>query len=151
MSDPYRVFDPSSNISLYFNAGETDQWVMQKFNVSVKFIRAKDYLADRQLDNNVTRQKIHPLWTFAQSVAEKELVNLRSDLTPDQIIEIERALVIERYVFLCVGNTPPPSWGIPSGLYKIGGSGVVGLSSFVFQRECNHITLTPGVPRLIPN
>lgn len=39
-----------------------------------------------------------------QPVAGRDLIDLRSGLTPDQIIEIERALAIERYANLCVGN-----------------------------------------------
>lgn len=73
-------------------------------DVIVNALHEVRYLAVRQLDSNVTRQLLHPLWTLAQSVAGTDLIDLRSGLTPDQIVEIERALAIERYVNLCVGN-----------------------------------------------
>ncbi len=89
-----------------------DKYQIRKFSdfdagigdVIVNALQEVRYLADRQLDSNVTRQQLHPLWTSAHSAAGKDLVDFRSGLTPDQIIEIERTLAIERYVNLCVGN-----------------------------------------------
>ncbi len=73
-------------------------------DVIVNALQEVRYLADWQPDSNVTRQHLHPLWSSAQSVARTDLIDFRSGLTPDQIIEIERSLAIERYINLCVGN-----------------------------------------------
>lgn len=62
------------------------------------------YLADRQQDSNVSRQALHPLWDAAQGTANQDLLGLRSGLTPGQVLNIERALAIERHTVLCIGN-----------------------------------------------
>lgn len=62
------------------------------------------YLADRQLDSNVSRQELHPLWRAAQAIAGRNLTNLRSGLTPGQVREVERTVAQERYLALCAGN-----------------------------------------------
>jgi len=59
---------------------------------------------NRQRDSNVTRQQLHTLWIAAQAVSETNLIGLRSGLLPNQIVEIERALAVERHAKLCVGN-----------------------------------------------
>ncbi len=90
-----------------------DKYQIRKFSdfdagigdVVVNALHEVRYLADRQGDSNVSRQMLHPLWTSAQSVSAKDLIDYRSGLTPDQIVEIERALAIERYVKLCFGNS----------------------------------------------
>ncbi|MBB3065348.1 hypothetical protein [Limibacillus halophilus] len=62
------------------------------------------YLDDWQSDSNVTRQALHPLWTAAQEVANRNLLALRAGLTPGQIKKVERAAAQETYLALCIGN-----------------------------------------------
>ncbi|MCR9219113.1 MAG: hypothetical protein NXI21_02690 [Alphaproteobacteria bacterium] len=62
------------------------------------------YLADWQLDSNVSRQELHPLWRAAQETAGRDLTELRSGLTPGQVREVERTLAQERYLGMCAGN-----------------------------------------------
>lgn len=73
-------------------------------DVIVNALQEVRYLADHQHDNNVSRQRLHPLWIEAQGVAKNNLFDYRSGLTPNQIVEIERDLAAERYINLCVGN-----------------------------------------------
>jgi hypothetical protein len=89
-----------------------DKYQIRKFSdfeagagdVIVNALQEVRYLSDRQLDSNVSRKRIHPLWTQAQSVARTDLMDLRSGLTPDQAVEIMRDLAVERYTNLCFGN-----------------------------------------------
>ncbi|MBB3063962.1 hypothetical protein [Limibacillus halophilus] len=55
------------------------------------------YLDDWQSDSNVTRQALHPLWTAAQEVANRNLLALRAGLTPGQVKAYELDLARERY------------------------------------------------------
>lgn len=48
---------------------------------------------------------LHPLWETACNVANQNLLDLRSGLTAGQVPKIERALAVERYGKLCIGNT----------------------------------------------
>ena len=73
-------------------------------DVIVNALQVVRYIAGMQQDSNITRQQLHPLWIAAQSVAGANLTDLQSGLTPDQIVEIERSLAIDRYSDLCVGN-----------------------------------------------
>lgn len=62
------------------------------------------YLDDQQQDNNVTRQRLHMLWSAAQQVAQGKLTEFRSGLTPDQVLEIEREVALQRYGSNVMGN-----------------------------------------------
>lgn len=62
------------------------------------------YLADQQLDSNVSRQDVHPIWRTAQATAAADLISLRAGLTPGQVREVERAKAQETYLALCAGN-----------------------------------------------
>lgn len=83
-------------------------------DVIVQALQDVRYLADRQGDSNVTRQELHALWIGAQDIASSNLTDLRSGLTPGQIVEIERELAIERYANLCLGNAI--GWSVAQGL-----------------------------------
>ena len=83
-------------------------------DVVVNALQEVRYLADRQGDSNVTRQELHPLWIAAQAIAGAKLIDFRSGLTPDQIVEIERELAAERYANLFLGNAI--GWAVALGL-----------------------------------
>jgi hypothetical protein len=51
-----------------------------------------------------TRQVLHPLWREAQAVAESNLLDLRSGLTPGQVREVIREQQIEIYWQQIQGN-----------------------------------------------
>lgn len=62
------------------------------------------YLASRQTDSNISRQILHPLWEAAQAAARRDLLDLRSGLTPDQVRSIEREKAAEIYLKQVFGN-----------------------------------------------
>jgi len=73
-------------------------------DVIVNALNAIRYLGDCQLDSNVTRQALHPIWQVAQETAARNLSELRSGLTPNQVKEVERIKAQDTYLALCVGN-----------------------------------------------
>lgn len=73
-------------------------------DVVVRALEDVRYLDDHQRDSNVSRQRLHPLWTAARSAAQASLQEQRSGLTPDQVLDGERGLVIDRHGRLCLGN-----------------------------------------------
>lgn len=83
-------------------------------DVLVNALQEVRYLADGQRDSNVTRQALHPLWREAQTTATRDLLAFRSGLTPDQVLDMERALVLDRHIGLCAGNAI--AWGSAKGL-----------------------------------
>jgi hypothetical protein len=72
------------------------------------------YLRDFQSDTNVTRQILHPLWEECLSVTKLRLFEHRSGLTRGQIVEIERAVAMERYLSMTIGNAI--GYGVSTGL-----------------------------------
>ncbi len=62
------------------------------------------YLASGQTDSNISRQTLHPLWEAAQATAERDLLDLRSGLTPDQVRSIEREKAADNYLKQVFGN-----------------------------------------------
>lgn len=62
------------------------------------------YLAERQGDSNVTRQRLDPLWVAMTEQVEHGLYECRAGLTPSQIKEVERQLAIDTYTALVLGN-----------------------------------------------
>jgi hypothetical protein len=67
-----------------------------------------------QSDSNVTRQRLHTLWSAAETVSGTRLADFRSGLVPGQIIEIEQKLAEDRYAALIVGNAA--GYGVARGL-----------------------------------
>ncbi len=62
------------------------------------------YLASGQTDSNISRQALHPLWEAAQATAQRDLLELRSGLTPDQVRSIEREKAMDVYLKQVLGN-----------------------------------------------
>jgi len=73
-------------------------------DVIINALHSIRHLASGQVDSNVSRQALSPLWQAAQSVAASDLRTLRSGLTPGQVREVEREKAIETYTALCMGN-----------------------------------------------
>jgi hypothetical protein len=65
------------------------------------------YIAPRQTDTNVTRQRLDPLWQAMIEVVDHGLPRFRSDLTADEVKEIEREEAVRTYSGLIVGNAAP--------------------------------------------
>lgn len=90
----------------------TNRWRIKTFedlenaigDVMLNALEQIRYVADRQTDSNVTRQSLHPLWIAAKEVVSGNLADYRSGLTPDQILEIERAEAERQYQSLVLGN-----------------------------------------------
>ena len=93
------------------------------------------YRADRQSDANVSRQDVYPLWARCQEIANRNLTEFRSGLTPGQVMEIERELARSflRYRFIDDvgiaggeadeipdGGQRPSSWWIDDPAYRRG-------------------------------
>lgn len=62
------------------------------------------YLAERQGDSNVTRQRLDPLWLAMIEQVERGLLDCRAGLLPSKIKEAERQLAIDTYTALALGN-----------------------------------------------
>jgi hypothetical protein len=73
-------------------------------DVIVNALNSIRHLASGQVDSNVSRQALSPLWQLAQSIAASDLRELRSGLTPGQVHEVEREKAKETYNALCLGN-----------------------------------------------
>ncbi|WP_281023688.1 hypothetical protein [Minwuia sp. IMCC3009] len=73
-------------------------------DVIVNSLEKIRYLASRQTDSNISRQILHPLWEATQATAKRELLDLRSGLSPDQIRSIEREKAVDIYLKQVFGN-----------------------------------------------
>lgn len=83
-------------------------------DVIVNALQEVRYVDDWQLDSNVTRQAIHPLWQAAQEVANRDLLEMRSGLLPGQIREIECEEAVANSARLILGNAI--GYAVASGL-----------------------------------
>lgn len=62
------------------------------------------YIAPGQSDSNVTRQRLDPIWVLVKEHLAKNLLEMRSGLTPDQVKEVKRQEALRTYQGLIVGN-----------------------------------------------
>jgi len=72
------------------------------FEESLEKIR---YVLPDQLDTNVSRQQVHPIWAEAKKIASEALAQHKADITPDDIREIDRQKCIDTYIQQIMGNS----------------------------------------------
>ena len=83
-------------------------------DVITNALEAIRYVDDKQIDQNISRQALHPLWIEAKRIASQNLIEFRSGLTPDQVHQISRAQAMEQYQNLYIGNAI--GFGIAAGM-----------------------------------
>lgn len=83
-------------------------------DVIVNTLDAIRYVANGQVDTNISRQSLHPIWRQAQELASQKLTEFRSGLTPDQVRQVAQEQAEETYKRLYLGNAI--GFGIAHGL-----------------------------------
>jgi len=80
---------------------DTDQAIGDVIRQALDSVR---YVAPGQLDSNVTRLQLDPLWRAMIDHVEGGLYDFRAGLLPSEVKEIERQLAIDTYTSLALGN-----------------------------------------------